>query len=91
MLKGSSSRRSLHGDKSDLKDTATESKRAKEAEKSERETAKEVAKETARLQKEKQKKEDKDRSESRISVMMGRKRGKVCLRSLLQTSHYSYT
>lgn len=91
LLKGSSSRRSLHGDKSDLKDTATESKRAKEAEKSERETAKEVAKETARLQKEKQKKEDKDRSESRISVMMGRKRGKVCLRSLLQTSHYSYT
>lgn len=74
LLKGSSSRRSLHGDKSDSKDS-TESKRAKDAEKSERE----AAKETAKMQKEKQKKEDKDRSESRISVMMGRKRGKVCL------------
>src|SRR6202042_2506866 len=54
LLKGSSSRRSLHGDKSDSKDSATENRRAKEAEKYERE----AAKETARLQKEKQKKED---------------------------------
>jgi dual specificity tyrosine-phosphorylation-regulated kinase 2/3/4 len=73
LLKGSSSRRSLHINKSDSKDSLNESKRAKDAEKSERE----AAKETAKLQKEKQKKEDKDRSESRISVMMGRKRGKV--------------
>jgi dual specificity tyrosine-phosphorylation-regulated kinase 2/3/4 len=63
----------LHVGKSDSKDSLNESKRAKEVEKLE----KEAAKETAKLQKEKQKKEDKDRSESRISVMMGRKRGKV--------------
>ncbi|KZP29987.1 hypothetical protein FIBSPDRAFT_1038668 [Athelia psychrophila] len=66
----SSSRRSLHGDKSD---SASEAKRSKEVEKAEREAAKDAAK----LQKEKQKREDKDRSESRISVMMGRKRGKT--------------
>ncbi|KAF7971643.1 hypothetical protein HWV62_20682 [Athelia sp. TMB] len=70
LLKGSSSRRSLHGDKSD---SASEAKRSKEVEKAERE----AAKESAKLQKEKQKKEDKERSESRISVMMGRKRGKT--------------
>jgi dual specificity tyrosine-phosphorylation-regulated kinase 2/3/4 len=69
LLKGSSSRRSLHAEKSDSKDSSNDSKRAKDVERS--------AKETAKLQKEKQKREDKDRSESRISVMMGRKRGKV--------------
>jgi dual specificity tyrosine-phosphorylation-regulated kinase 2/3/4 len=41
-----------------------DSQRAKDAEKE-------------KLERERQKKEDKDRSESRISVLMGRKRGKV--------------
>ena len=61
LLKGSSSRRSLHSDKekSDAKSAKEEARAAKEAEK------------------ERHKKEDKDRSESRISVLMGRKRGKV--------------
>ena len=60
LLKGSSSRRSLHSDK----------------EKSDSRSGKDES----RSDKEKQKKEDKDRSESRISVLMGRKRGKVsCL------------
>ena len=58
LLKGSSSRRSLHSDK----------------EKSDSKSAKEDGRLT---DKEKQKKEEKDRSESRISVLMGRKRGKV--------------
>ncbi|CDO74724.1 hypothetical protein BN946_scf184593.g6 [Trametes cinnabarina] len=55
LLKGSSSRRSLHSDKekSSSRDNATSS--------SDRE----------------KKKDDKDRSESRISVLMGRKRGKT--------------
>lgn len=69
LLKGSSSRRSLHAEKSDSKDSANENKRTKDTER--------LTKETAKLQKERQKKEDKDRSESRISVMIGRKRGKV--------------
>ncbi|CCM02908.1 uncharacterized protein FIBRA_05022 [Fibroporia radiculosa] len=60
LLKGSSSRRSLHSDKekSDAK-SGKESHSAKESDK------------------EKQRKDDKERSESRISVLMGRKRGKT--------------
>jgi len=72
LLKGSSSRRSLHADSKDA--AKLEIQRAKDA-------ARDAEKEKARLEKlekEKQKKEDKDRSESRISVLMGRKRGKVC-------------
>ena len=69
LLKGSSSRKSLHGgDKSDTgrdSDRDTRSKQ-KEKEKSERS---------------KLKKEEKERSESRISVLMGRKRGKVSVTS----------
>lgn len=56
LLKGSSSRRSLHSDR----------------EKSDAKSGKEAGSE-----KEKHKKDEKDRSESRISVLMGRKRGKV--------------
>lgn len=68
LLKGSSSRRSLHGgDKSDVE------KRQKEERSRERE--KEKAKEKER--KKEEKKEEKERSESRISVLMGRRRGKV--------------
>ena len=56
----SSSRRSLHGDKSDTGGKETrDNLRARDAEK------------------EKSKQDPKDRSESRISVLMGRKRGKV--------------
>src|SRR5882762_2393390 len=44
LLKGSSSRRSLHGDKSDLKDSSTEGKRVKDAEKAEREAVMKRAK-----------------------------------------------
>ncbi|KAG9126303.1 hypothetical protein FRC07_004041 [Ceratobasidium sp. 392] len=51
LLKGSSSRKSVSGDKSDAGKSAEE--------------------------KERKKKEDKERSESRISALMGRKRGKV--------------
>lgn len=60
LLKGSSSRRSLHSDKekSDAK-SSKDSSRGKDSDK------------------EKPKKEEKERSESRISVLMGRKRGKV--------------
>ncbi|GJE97061.1 dual specificity protein kinase domain-containing protein [Phanerochaete sordida] len=58
LLKGSSSRRSLHSDK----------------EKSDSRSGKDEGRTT---DKEKQKKEEKDRSESRISVLMGRKRGKT--------------
>ena len=60
LLKGSSSRRSLHSDKekSDAK-SSKDSSRSKDSDK------------------EKPKKEEKDRSESRISYLMGRKRGKV--------------
>ncbi|KAI0362771.1 hypothetical protein OH77DRAFT_1467846 [Trametes cingulata] len=59
LLKGSSSRRSLHSDK----------------EKSDVKSGRENA--TSSSDREKQKKDDKDRSESRISVLMGRKRGKT--------------
>ncbi|KAF9027122.1 hypothetical protein BDZ89DRAFT_1160940 [Hymenopellis radicata] len=62
LLKGSSSRRSLH---SDSKEAAKTSPKPKELER-----------EKSRAEKEK-KKDDKDRSESRISVLMGRKRGKT--------------
>ena len=63
----SSSRRSLH---SDAKDAAKEAQKAKDA-------ARELEKGKNKLEKERQKKEDKDRSESRISMIMNRKRGKV--------------
>ncbi len=63
LLKVSSSRRSLHYDK----------------EKSDAKSAKEEARHARDAEKEKHKKDDKDRSESRISVLMGRKRGKVRL------------
>jgi dual specificity tyrosine-phosphorylation-regulated kinase 2/3/4 len=56
----SSSRRSLHGDKSDS-----------------------GTKESTKSEKEKSKQDQKERSESRISLLMGRKRGKVCTISLL--------
>ena len=69
LLKGSSSRKSLH---SDSKEAAKDAQRAKDA-------AKETEKERIKAEKEKQKKDDRDRSESRISVLMGRKRGKVCV------------
>ncbi|KAI0371800.1 hypothetical protein BV20DRAFT_1016674 [Pilatotrama ljubarskyi] len=59
LLKGSSSRRSLHSDK----------------EKSDVKSGRENA--ASSSDREKQKKDDKDRSESRISVLMGRKRGKT--------------
>lgn len=70
LLKGSSSRRSLH---SESKEAAKEIQRVKEA-------LKEAEKERARqekTEKERQKKEDKDRSESRISNLISRKRGKA--------------
>lgn len=63
----SNSRRSLHAD---AKDAAKEQSRLKDA-------ARDAEKERAKLEKEKQKKEDKDRSESRISVLISRKRGKT--------------
>ncbi|KAJ7081547.1 hypothetical protein C8R43DRAFT_939937 [Mycena crocata] len=66
LLKGSTSRRSLHADS---KEAAKELQRAKDAEKEKEKLLK--------AEKEKQKKDDKDRSESRISVLMGRKRGKT--------------
>ncbi|KAI0637280.1 hypothetical protein C8Q77DRAFT_559238 [Trametes polyzona] len=59
LLKGSSSRRSLHSDKE------------KSDAKSSRDTA------ASSSDRERHKKDDKDRSESRISVLMGRKRGKT--------------
>ncbi|KAJ7184093.1 hypothetical protein C8R46DRAFT_937896 [Mycena filopes] len=68
LLKGSSSRRSLHADS---KEAARELQRTKDAEKEKEKILK------AEREKQKQKKEDKDRSESRISVLMGRKRGKT--------------
>ena len=66
LLKGSSSRKSLHGgDKSDTgKDSDRDANRSKQKEKEKTERSK-------------LKKEEKERSESRISVLMGRKRGKV--------------
>ena len=61
ILKGSSSRKSVHVDKNmGIRDSDVES-RARDSG-------------TENL---KTKKDDKDRSESRISVLMGRKRGKV--------------
>ncbi|KAJ3517787.1 hypothetical protein NLJ89_g279 [Agrocybe chaxingu] len=63
----SSSRRSLHADS---KEAIREAQRAKDA-------VREAEKEKQKLEKEKQKKEEKDRSESRISVIINRKRGKV--------------
>jgi dual specificity tyrosine-phosphorylation-regulated kinase 2/3/4 len=62
LLKGSSSRKSLHSDKSDYFP--------------EKEGRQSFEKSREKAEKEK-KKDDKDRSESRISVLMGRKRGKV--------------
>ena len=59
----SNSRRSLHGDKSD---TGTS-----------KETRDSLRSRNAEKEKEKSKQDPKDRSESRISVLMGRKRGKV--------------
>ena len=66
LLKGSSSRKSLHGgDKSDTgRDSDRDVNRSKQKEKEKTERSK-------------LKKEEKERSESRISVLMGRKRGKV--------------
>ncbi|KAI6118724.1 hypothetical protein EDD16DRAFT_978775 [Pisolithus croceorrhizus] len=61
LLKGSSSRRSLHGDKSD----AGPGKGTRDSQK------------TREGEKAKAKQDPKDRSESRISVLMGRKRGKT--------------
>jgi dual specificity tyrosine-phosphorylation-regulated kinase 2/3/4 len=70
LLKGSGSRRSLHGgDKSDAE------KRQKEERSREREREKAREKE----KKKEERKEEKERSESRISVLMGRRRGKVSL------------
>jgi dual specificity tyrosine-phosphorylation-regulated kinase 2/3/4 len=63
LLKSSSSRRSLQSDKEAAKDSV----KSKDQERSKAE----------KQEKDRQKKEDKDRSESRISVLMGRKRGKV--------------
>jgi dual specificity tyrosine-phosphorylation-regulated kinase 2/3/4 len=65
-LRGSSSRKSLQSDReqADARSDREQRKLGKEAEKS--------------IDKDR-KKDDKDRSESRISVLMGRKRGKVCL------------
>ncbi len=69
----SSSRRSLHSDSKDAaKELAKEAQRAKDADR-------ESEKERHKAEKERQKKEDKDRSESRISVIINRKRGKVSL------------
>ncbi|KAJ2937044.1 hypothetical protein H1R20_g52, partial [Candolleomyces eurysporus] len=62
----STSRRSLHGDSKE----GSKEQKAKDA-------ARESEKEKAKSDKEKSKKDDKDRSESRISVLMGRKRGKT--------------
>lgn len=69
----SSSRRSLH---SDAKDSDKEGQKAKAA-------AKEAEK--GKGKPEKLRKEDKDRSESRISVIINRKRGKVC------SFHYNWS
>jgi len=78
LLKGSSSRRSLH---TDSKDAAKEIQRAKDAAEKERSRA-------SRAEKETQKKDEKERSESRLSVLMGgRKRGKVCGNRLLMSTN----
>jgi dual specificity tyrosine-phosphorylation-regulated kinase 2/3/4 len=64
LLKGSSSRRSLHAEKSDPSQERRDAFLSEEHDQCEG--------------KPERKKDDKDRSESRISVLMGRKRGKVC-------------
>ena len=63
LLKGSTSRRNLQAGKDEPR-SDRESRRARDAD-------------GGKSDKEKAKKEEKDRSESRISVLMGRKRGKV--------------
>jgi dual specificity tyrosine-phosphorylation-regulated kinase 2/3/4 len=63
LLKGSSSRRNLQSGKDDPK-SDRESRRTRDTD-------------GRKSEKEKAKKDDKDRSESRISMLMGRKRGKV--------------
>ncbi|KAI0262949.1 hypothetical protein BC834DRAFT_889829 [Gloeopeniophorella convolvens] len=63
LLKGSSSRRNLQAGKDDSK-SDRESRRGRDTD-------------GGKSDKEKSKKDDKDRSESRISVLMGRKRGKT--------------
>jgi len=63
LLKGSSSRRNLQAGKDDPR-SDRESRRGRDTD-------------GGKSDKEKAKKEEKDRSESRISVLMGRKRGKV--------------
>jgi dual specificity tyrosine-phosphorylation-regulated kinase 2/3/4 len=63
LLKGSTSRRNLQAGKDEPK-SDRESRRARDTD-------------GGKSDKEKAKKEEKDRSESRISVLMGRKRGKV--------------
>ncbi|TFK72601.1 hypothetical protein BDN72DRAFT_836165 [Pluteus cervinus] len=63
LLKGSSSRRSLHNDS---KGSTKEAQKHKDAEK-----------DRSRQEKEKSRKDEKDRSESRISSMISRKRGKT--------------
>ena len=63
ILKGSSSRRSLQVDKSDMSSKENSKAKHKDNEKS----------------KDSRKSDEKDRSESRISVLMGRKRGKASL------------
>ncbi|KAG8788753.1 hypothetical protein FRC20_002555 [Serendipita sp. 405] len=70
LLKGSSSRRSVHGsDKSDVEKKQREERSREREKEKEREKAKE---------KERRKEEKKEeRSESRISVLMGRRRGKT--------------
>ena len=66
LLKGSSSRKSLHG--GDKSDTGRDS---------DRDVTKSKQREGGKSERAKLKKEEKERSESRISVLMGRKRGKV--------------
>ncbi len=70
LLKGSSSRRNLQSGKDDPK-SDRESRRARDTD-------------GGKSDKEKVKKDDKDRSESRISMLMGRKRGKVYLPAILR-------
>jgi dual specificity tyrosine-phosphorylation-regulated kinase 2/3/4 len=63
----SSSRRSLHAEKNDSSKDVRDHRKADE-----------VERDIEKSDKDKPKKDDKDRSDSRISVLMGRKRGKVC-------------
>ncbi|THU99372.1 hypothetical protein K435DRAFT_827726 [Dendrothele bispora CBS 962.96] len=67
LLKGSSSRKSLH---SDSKEAVRDAQRAREA-------TKDAERERTRLEKEKIKKDERDGSGGRISALMGRKRGKT--------------